>query len=197
MSYDPVQILSERFIQAIAKVVPQAEKADALISASRNPKLGDFQCNAAMPLGKLLGKAPRELALQLVEAVDLSGIAEPLTAASVAGPGFINVTLSRPTLNALLGELDGPGLGIVAPANPETVVVDLCGVNLAKQMHVGHLRATIIGDCLARTLERLGQKVIRQNHVGDWGLPIAMVTTKLAEMQARGEDLGSLKLDRL
>jgi len=196
-SFDPVQILAERFLRAIAKVVPQAHGADPLISASRNPKLGDFQCNAAMPLGKLLGKPPRELALELVKAVDLAGVAEPLTEASVAGPGFINITLSRPTLNALLGELDTPELGIRPPTNPETVVVDLCGVNLAKQMHVGHLRATIIGDCLARTLERLGLNVIRQNHVGDWGLPIAMVTTKLAQMQARGEDLSTLRLDRL
>jgi arginyl-tRNA synthetase len=203
MSYDPVQLLSERFVAAIAKVVPQAVggaaggNADPLITASRNPKLGDFQCNAAMPLGKLLGRPPRELALELVRAVDVSGVAEPLTEASVAGPGFINISLLRPALNELLGRLDTPGLGVERPATPETVVVDLCGVNLAKQMHVGHLRSTIIGDCLARVLERLGQRVIRQNHVGDWGLPIAMVTSKLAEMQERGEDLSTLRLDRL
>jgi arginyl-tRNA synthetase len=212
MSYDPVAILSERFGAAISKAFPQAADAegrvDAQISASRNPKFGDFQCNAAMTLAKTVGKPPREVAKALIERVDVGDIAEPLSEASIAGPGFINITLKGDALPKLLAALDTPELGI-EPVGSEgspprsggipkhTIVVDLCGVNLAKQMHVGHLRATIIGDGLARVFERLGYNVIRQNHVGDWGLPIAMVTDRLMQLAARGEDIRKLDLDAL
>jgi arginyl-tRNA synthetase len=197
MSFDPVQILSERFAKAIASVVPGAN-VDPQISAGRNPKFGDYQCNAAMSLAKAAAKPPREVAIALVKAVDISDIAEPLTEASVAGPGFINIALKPDVLSRLLGSLNGPELGIDTSIGAgRTVVVDLCGVNLAKQMHVGHLRATIIGDSLARVLARLGWNVKRQNHVGDWGLPIAMVTAKLAELKAAGQDIGALTLDQL
>jgi arginyl-tRNA synthetase len=200
MSYDPVQMLSERFSAALASAFPEAGVGgvvDPQISASRNPKFGDFQCNAAMSLAKVVGKPPREVAKALLEKVDLAGIAEPLTEASIAGPGFINITLKADALAGLLDALDTPALGLEPVAGGHTVVVDLCGVNLAKQMHVGHLRATIIGDSLARVMERLGYAVVRQNHVGDWGLPIAMVTDRLMQLAARGEDITRLDLDAL
>ena len=188
MAYDPVQILSERFSAAIATAYPDLAGAEPHISASRNPKFGDFQCNAAMNLAKQLGtppQQPREVAKAILAKVDLADIALPLTEQSIAGPGFINITLRPDALPKLLSALDTPGLGVESVGANHTVVVDLCGVNLAKQMHVGHLRATIIGDTLARVFTRLGYNTIRQNHVGDWGLPIAMVTDRLMLLAKR------------
>lgn len=196
--FDPVEILGERFRAAIARVLPDAGEVDPMIAPARSAAFGDFQCNAAMGLAKRLGRNPRELAVEIVGAVDVSGVAEALDASSVAGPGFINIRLLPHALGDLLAALDSPALGLPAPAEPETVVVDLCGVNLAKQMHVGHLRSTVIGDALARAFERLGARVVRQNHVGDWGLPIAMVVTKLMEETAAGRiDLADLTLAQL
>lgn len=191
--YDPVEILGLRFRAAIAAAFPEAADADPLITATKNTALGDFQSNAAMPLARRLGKPPRDIAASIVAKTDIADIAEPLTPASIAGPGFINIRLRADTLAALLMRIDTPDLG-VPPASPrETIIVDLCGVNLAKEMHVGHLRATIIGDALARTFERLGHEVKRQNHLGDWGLPIAMVTGKVKHLA----DVGKLNLDTL
>ncbi|MBX3359215.1 MAG: arginine--tRNA ligase [Phycisphaeraceae bacterium] len=201
MSIDPVQILAERFRAAIAAAFPDSgADADPLITPSRNPQHGDFQSNTAMPLGKSLGKPPREIAKSIAAKVDLAGIAEPLTDASIAGPGFINIRLSTEALASLVTRLDSDDLGLprVEAGGKQTVVVDLCGVNLAKQMHVGHLRSIIIGDAIARTLDRVGHRVIRQNHVGDWGLPIAMVTARLMQESKAGRlDLARLTLDQL
>jgi arginyl-tRNA synthetase len=201
---DPIDLLAERFRRAIGAAfadAPAARDADPLITPSRNPQFGDYQSNAAMPLGKALGRPPREVARAIVAALDVTGIAEPLTEGSIAGPGFINVRLSAGALAGLLERLDSPALGVEGPAAGarQTVVVDLCGVNLAKQMHVGHLRSIIIGDAIARALSRLGHGVIRQNHVGDWGLPIAMVTARLMRELAEGRlrSLDGLTLDDL
>lgn len=197
-NFDPIEILGSRFRAAIAAAFPEVgADADPLISASRQPQLGDFQSNAAMSLAKRVGANPREVAKAIVSKIDLSGIAEPLGEQSIAGPGFINVRLRTDALAELLSALDHPELGVPADEERMTVVVDLCGVNLAKQMHVGHLRATIIGDTIARLHERLGHKVVRQSHVGDWGLPIAMVTGKLLELDAKRELPGELDLDDL
>lgn len=191
MNFDPVALLTDRFRAAIAAAFPEAADADPLISPSRQAEFGDFQSNAAMALGKRVGKPPREAAAAIVGKLDLGDLAEPVTARSIAGPGFINITLRGETLSRLLAAIDTPSLGLDPSAG--TVVVDLCGVNIAKEMHVGHLRATVIGDALARAFERLGRGVIRQNHVGDWGLPIAMVTAKLdAETRA-----GRVSADRI
>lgn len=195
--FDPVQILADRFSRAISAAFPHAAGADPVITPSRNPKLGDYQCNGAMALAKTVGRPPREVALEIVRNVRIDDIALPLTDASVAGPGFINITLRPEALVGLLSTLDGPSLGVEPALKGQTIVVDLCGVNLAKQMHVGHLRATVIGDSLARVFSRLGAAVIRQNHVGDWGLPIAMVTGRLQDMQAAGQDIKRLDLDAI
>jgi arginyl-tRNA synthetase len=199
MIHDPVEILNERFRAAMRAAFPDLpEGADPLIAPSRNPQFGDFQSNAAMGLAKALGRKPREVAAAIVAKLDLAGIAEPLDDAAIAGPGFINIRLQAAALAGLVGAIDTPELGVEAPAHPETVVVDLCGVNLAKQMHVGHLRATVIGDTLARVFERLGLIVKRQNHVGDWGLPIAMVVQALKDRTEAGTiDPGALTLDDL
>jgi arginyl-tRNA synthetase len=199
MSIDPAETLDARFRAAIAGAFPDlpADAIETHIAANRQPKLGDFQCNAAMPLAKRLGKNPREVASAIVEHLDVSGVAEPIGADAVAGPGFINIRLLGDALSESLTRMDTDALGVETPEHPMTVVVDLCGVNLAKQMHVGHLRSTVIGDAVARLYERLGHNVVRQNHVGDWGLPIAMVVQKLIEVQQRGRDLGDLSLDEL
>jgi arginyl-tRNA synthetase len=197
-AFDPLEVLSERFRAAIRAAFPEAGDADPLITATKNPALGDFQSNAAMPLAKRAGVKPREAAAAIVAKLDVSGVAEPVGEGSIAGPGFINIRLRAETLARLLGSLDTPELGIGPPAAAQTVVVDLCGVNLAKQMHVGHLRSSIIGDTLARVEARLGHRVVRQNHVGDWGLPIAMVTGKVQREAAAGRlDLARLTLDDL
>lgn len=198
-SFDPVQVLSERFKDAIRAAVPDAPSdPDPLISESKRRELGDFQSNAAMPLAKRLGKNPREVAGAIVEHLQIDDLCEPVSPSDIAGPGFINVRLRADALAGLLTHLDTDALGIEPPASPETVVVDLCGVNLAKQMHVGHLRSTVIGDALARLFDRLGHNVIRQSHVGDWGLPIAMVTARLQQESEAGRlDLDALSLDDL
>jgi len=197
-SADPVAILSARFVAAIAAAFPDLSgDVDPLVTINKNPALGDFQSNAAMGLSKRLGKPPREIAQAILAKLDIADIAEPLTDKSVAGPGFINITLKSAALASSLAALDAPGLGVDQLAHA-TIVVDVCGVNLAKQAHIGHLRSIVIGDALARTFERKGVRVIRQNHVGDWGLPIAMVTGKLMQEQAAGRlDPASLTLDRL
>lgn len=197
-SADPVAILSSRFVAAIRAAFPDLTgDVDPLVTVNKNPALGDFQSNAAMGLSKRVGKPPRDIAQAIVAKLDLGDIAETFNDKSVAGPGFINITLKAAALANSLAALDTSGLG-VEQSQGETIVVDVCGVNLAKQAHIGHLRSIVIGDALARTFERKGVRVIRQNHVGDWGLPIAMVTGKLMKEQAAGRlNPAALTLDRL
>ncbi len=196
---DPAALLDQRFCDAIRAVIPDIpdDQVMAHIGPSRQPKLGDFQSNCAMPIAKRHGMKPRDLASKIVEAIDVTGIAQPLTEESIAGPGFINVSLLPEALNTALQALDTDQLGIEAPPQPKTIVVDVCGVNLAKQMHVGHLRSTVIGDAIAKLQERLGHVVKRQSHVGDWGLPIAMVVERLIELEDSGTDLSTITLDQL
>ncbi len=194
---DPAAEIESRVLGAMRSAFGDDLPADAaaLVGPARNPEHGDFQSNAAMPLGKALGRPPREVAQGIVDRLDVSDLCDPPT---VAGPGFINFRLRPDALAAALEAMDAPGLGIEPPGTVETIVVDLCGVNLAKQMHVGHIRATVIGDALARLHERLGRRVIRQNHFGDWGLPIAMVTDAVRKAWEAGEvDLDTLTLDHL
>ncbi len=197
---DPIALLDERLLDALQRALGAdlPEGAQTLLSPSRNPEFGDFQSNCAMPLAKRLGTKPRDLAQKVVDALEVDDISE---APTIAGPGFINFRLKSDALGAALDGLDSPVLGIDPPtdAERETLVVDLCGVNLAKQMHVGHLRATVIGDALARLWSRLGHTVHRQNHFGDWGLPIAMVTAAVKRRSEAGElkiaDLGLADLE--
>lgn len=164
---------------------------DPVIRVAQNQQFGDYQCNAAMAIAKTRGLQPRELAQKIVEAVDLSAIADDL---EVAGPGFINVTLRADALGKMLEAIDIDTLSIPTPGSGHAIAVDLCGVNVAKQMHVGHLRSTIIGDAIARLHDRVGWTVHRENHLGDWGLPIAMTMTALRE---DGIDFSKLTLDVL
>src|SRR6185295_7591930 len=129
MLHDPVQLLADGFRAGIARAFPQlGPDVDPLISPSKQTELGDFQSNAAMPLAKRLSMKPRDVAEKLIAAVDLGDTAEPLTAAAIAGPGFINIRLRPAALAALLQQLDSPDLGVDKPERAQTVVVDLMGV---------------------------------------------------------------------
>ncbi|MHC4948090.1 MAG: arginine--tRNA ligase [Planctomycetota bacterium] len=189
---DPIARLDAALRKAMVDVVGAAGgDTDPLLRPSQRPELGDFQANAAMGLAKQVGAKPRELAERIVAVLDLGELAEP---PEVAGPGFINIRLRPAALAAMLDAMDDAALGVRPDPDRHPVVIDLCGVNVAKQMHVGHLRSSIIGDTLARALERLGRTVLRENHLGDWGLPIAMV---LDQLRRAGTDLDTLTLTDL
>jgi arginyl-tRNA synthetase len=140
----------------------------------------DFQADVAMGLAKKVGKSPREVAALLVEKLDLS---ELCTHVEIKGPGFINLTLSPHFLEReIAAVLQDENVGVTACAAPETVVIDYSGPNVAKEMHVGHIRSTVIGDCLSRVLEALGHRVIRQNHLGDWGTQFGMLIEHMLDV---------------
>ena len=147
----------------------------ALVRPATDPKFGDYQVNGVMPLAKSLKKNPRQLAEEVLENVDLSDICEK---PEIAGPGFINLRLKPGFLADCLLRINSDPqkrLGVDKTENPQTVVVDFSCPNIAKPMHVGHLRSTIIGDSICRTLEFLGHNVKRQNHIGDWGTQFGML----------------------
>ena len=162
------------------------------VTISTKVEFGDYQINGAMAAAKLLKTNPRALAQQLVQQLDLAELAEKV---EIAGPGFINVTLRKDWLAAqLVGASQNPRLTLSANPAPQTVVVDYSAPNLAKEMHVGHLRSTIIGDAVVRCLEFWGDKVIRQNHMGDWGTQFGMLIAHLEDKLAAGIDLEQVAL---
>ena len=154
------------------------------VSEATKPEFGDFQFNGAMALSKKLGKNPREIATEILNNLDLAG---PLAKAEIAGPGFINLWLN-PLWIASQCEvaLNDERLSVGTRELPIKVVVDYSGPNMSKQMHVGHLRSTIIGDTLANLLTFLGDEVIRQNHIGDWGTQFGMLIAYLEETGSDG-----------
>ncbi|MCF6473426.1 arginine--tRNA ligase [Nonomuraea sp. MG754425] len=173
---DPQIVLTERVQQALARAFgPEHADADPLIRPSQ---FADFQANVAMSLAKRLRRAPREVAEAIkTELADFPGTVE------VSGPGFLNITLANPWIEVEAGQmLADPRLGVGTAAPAQTVVIDYSAPNAAKEMHVGHLRTTIVGDALARLHEHLGNKVIRQNHLGDWGTPFGMLIEHLLDI---------------
>jgi arginyl-tRNA synthetase len=187
--------LDRAFREAIHKAF--GLDADPLIGLSQNDKFGDYQSNAAMGLAKVVTEKtgqktnPRAIAEQVKAALDLGDIA---TEVSIAGPGFINVRISPNWLAKQLQEVArDERLGIPAVSAPQTVVIDYSGPNIAKQMHVGHLRSTIIGDAISRVIEFQGNDVIRQNHIGDWGTQFGMLiqhlTSSVADSASSIDDL--------
>lgn len=190
----PVVLLTSRLQSAIETVLGvQFRDADPVLRRSTSPNFGDFQANAAMSLGKRAGRPPRELATAIVEAVELDDICSKV---EVAGPGFINLTLRDETLAAAAQDLlgDGERLGLPTAAEPERVVIDYSSPTLTKEMHVGHLRSTVIGDALARTLEFAGHTVIRQNHYGEWGTQFGML---IEHLRTTGGTGGSVSIEDL
>jgi len=192
MATNPQSTISDALQWAIAAIldVPTHE-VDPIVRRSQNPAHGDYQANGVMGLGKRFGQDPRELAEKVASTVDFKGVAEP---PEVAGPGFINIRLTDKTVQEMIVAMDTPDLGVESDNDTHAIAIDLCGVNVAKQLHVGHLRSTIIGDSIARIFERLGRKAYRENHLGDWGLPIAMV---LEQLLSTGVDLDTLSIDDL
>jgi arginyl-tRNA synthetase len=161
------------------------------VSEATKPEFGDYQFNGAMALSKKLGKNPREIANDILDNLDFTGV---LSKAEIAGPGFINLWLNPLWIATQCQTArEDERLGVEVRNNPIKVVVDYSGPNMAKQMHVGHLRSTIIGDTLANLLTFLGDEVIRQNHIGDWGTQFGML---IAYLEMKDED-GSVSLKDL
>lgn len=168
------QYLDEMAGAALKQALSLEDDAPAIVRPTQDAKFGDYQVNGVMPLAKRLKRAPRDVA-QLV--VDALGESPAVANASVAGPGFINLTLSDGWLAKRLTESlrDRERDGIPTIHQPQTVVVDFSSPNIAKQMHVGHLRTTVIGDAIARLLAFVGHRVIRDNHIGDWGTQFGLL----------------------
>jgi arginyl-tRNA synthetase len=173
-------LLKERLQTAlVAAFGPELADADPVLVPASNPKFGDYQANGAMGLAKRLGLAPRAIATQLLDHLDVSDLCDP---PEVAGPGFINLRLKTEYLEAQLKAIQAdPRLGVAPVPNPKRVIVDYPSPNIAKEMHVGHLRPCVIGDALARILEFLGHDVLRLSHIGDWGTPFGMLIAYLRE----------------
>ncbi len=189
--------LHTRLQQAMAAALgADYATTDPILVAASNPKFGDYQANVALSLAKQVGKPPRAIAEAIVQALDVADLCEP---PEIAGPGFINLKFKSAYLATLLQAIQtDERLGIAPVSQPQRVIVDFSSPNIAKEMHVGHLRSTIIGDCIARILEFQGHDVLRLNHVGDWGTQFGMLITYLREVApealttANAIDLGDL-----
>ena len=197
------RLLEDRVRRAIGDAFPEAADSPPIVVPAQDPRFGDYQANGAMALAKRLKKKPREVAEAVVARLDVADLAEK---PEIAGPGFINLRLRADWVARELGKANqvappeggmptpplsghAPGeggsppedrLGVPRTDGPETVVVDYSAPNLAKEMHVGHLRSTIIGDALVRLLDFVGHKVVKQNHVGDWGTQFGMLAAYYA-----------------
>ncbi|EGT0636698.1 arginine--tRNA ligase [Citrobacter freundii] len=181
-------LLSEKVRQAMIAAGAPAD-CEPQVRQSVKVQFGDYQANGMMAVAKKLGMAPRQLAEQVLTHLDLNGIASKV---EIAGPGFINIFLDPAFLAQHVQQaLASDRLGVTQPTK-QTVVVDYSAPNVAKEMHVGHLRSTIIGDAAVRTLEFLGHKVIRANHVGDWGTQFGMLIAWLEKQQQ--ENAGEMAL---
>ena len=172
--------LQNQFSQAlVAAFGSQLANTDPLVVSASNPKFGDYQANVALPLAKQLKQKPRDIAQKIIEHLDVSSLCET---PEIAGPGFINLKIKPAYLEAQLNTIQNDSrLGIAPTATPLRTIVDFSSPNIAKEMHVGHLRSTIIGDSIARVLEFQGHDVLRLNHVGDWGTQFGMLITYLRE----------------
>ena len=168
-----LSLIRQRFAPALSELVPDVSPLLDMIRPAQDAKFGDFQANFAMPLAKQLGKPPREVAQQVLDRLDLSDFCEP---PEIAGPGFINVRLRADFVASRIQQIAGDDrLGYQPVALPRHVVVDFSSPNVAKPMHVGHLRSTVIGDAICRTLRFVGHKVTSDNHIGDWGTQFGMI----------------------
>lgn len=181
-------LLSEKVSQAMIAAGAPAD-CEPQVRQSAKVQFGDYQANGMMAVAKKLGMAPRQLAEQVLTHLDLNGIVSKV---EIAGPGFINIFLDPAFLAEHVEQaLTSDRLGVAKPAK-QTVVIDYSAPNVAKEMHVGHLRSTIIGDAAVRTLEFLGHHVIRANHVGDWGTQFGMLIAYLEKQQQ--ENAGEMAL---
>jgi arginyl-tRNA synthetase len=186
----PVEVLTRR-VQAALGTAFGEEYADAdpLIRPSQ---FADYQANVAMSLAKRLGRPPRDVAAALVEHLMVDDVCEPV---DVSGPGFLNLRLRDAWLGEAVTDLGADARLGVPVEERQVVPIDYSAPNVAKEMHVGHLRTTVVGDALARTLEHLGHDVIRQNHIGDWGTPFGMLIEHLLDVGEQSADADRLRTD--
>jgi len=169
------KLLSERLAVAFAGVA--GEPVDPVLRRSQR---ADFQADGALALARRLGRNPRDLAADVVARADLGDLCSSV---EVAGPGFVNLTVDNAAIGRELAAVAADSrLGVAEPARTDTVVIDYSAPNVAKEMHVGHLRSSIIGDAAARLLGWLGHQVVRANHVGDWGTPFGMLIEHLVDV---------------
>ncbi|MEI6541254.1 MAG: arginine--tRNA ligase [Planctomycetota bacterium] len=163
----------DRFATALSGMVNDVAPLLEMIRPAQDAKFGDFQANFAMPLAKQLGKPPREIAQMAIDRLQILDLCEP---AEIAGPGFINLRLRDEFIARRISEIAGDDrLGVLPVSAPRNVVVDFSGPNVAKPMHVGHLRSTVIGDAICKTLQFAGHHVTGDNHIGDWGTQFGMI----------------------
>ncbi|GAA1625987.1 arginine--tRNA ligase [Actinoplanes couchii] len=180
------ELLHDKLAPALEAVA--GHPVDPAVRASPH---ADFQSGAALALARELGRPPREIAAEVAAAADLAGIAD----VTVSGPGFLNLTLTDELIDrSLRAAAADSRLGVAVERKPERIVIDYSGPNVAKEMHVGHLRSTIIGDALARTYDWLGHEVVRVNHLGDWGTPFGMLIEHLLDTATSddGHSIGDL-----
>ncbi len=172
--------LTERLQNAFTQAFKQDyQEFEPLVVVATNPRFGDYQSNIALPLAKQLKAQPRAIAQQIIGHLEVADICQT---PEIAGPGFINLTLLPNYLETSLAAMGADAnLGVEMAVPHQKIIVDFSSPNIAKEMHVGHLRSTIIGDCLARVLEFRGQEVLRINHVGDWGTQFGMLIAYLKE----------------
>ncbi|MDR7921686.1 arginine--tRNA ligase [Thermosynechococcus sp. PP45] len=192
----PLRLLGDRLLSALQTALPLDTYPQPLLLPASQAKFGDYQSNVCLSLAKQVGKAPRELAQEVVAHLNVEDLCQPV---EIAGPGFLNFRLKPDFLaRSLQAAIGSDRLGIPPAREPRRVVVDFSSPNIAKEMHVGHLRSTIIGDCIARILEFQGHNVLRLNHVGDWGTQFGMLIAYLEEVYpdalttANALDLGDL-----
>ena len=169
------QQLTERLGKAIQKIqnsnIP--EDYSATVTAAADTRFGDYQTNAAMALAKNLSMPPRELAAEIIKLLEVEDLCET---PEIAGPGFINFRVKENTIVSRINEIRKCSrLGVENTHSPKKILIDFSSPNIAKPMHIGHIRSTIIGDCLVRVCRFLGHEVIADNHIGDWGTPIGQV----------------------
>ena len=186
----PHDTLAPRISAAIAAAFGEDFRdADPVLRPSQ---FADLQVNAALALGKRVGMPPRQVAERIVEHLDATDLCETV---EISGPGFLNVTLAQSWIAAAVQDMAGdPRLGVGIEAQ-QVIPLDYSSPNVAKEMHVGHLRTTVVGDALARTLEHLGHKVIRQNHIGDWGTPFAMLIEHFLDVGADSPEAQLIETD--
>src|SRR6267378_789821 len=169
----PHKTIEDRLKTAVKAVLPDADTSSVLVRPCPDPKFGDYQSNALMSLAKAREMNPRQLANDVVAKLELSDWCEPV---EIAGAGFLNFRLKKEVLaKTLETAASGQHLFFEQTTHPRTVVVDFSSPNVAKPMHVGHIRSTFLGDSIARILRLLGHRVITDNHLGDWGTRFGML----------------------
>ncbi|MDP0560932.1 MAG: arginine--tRNA ligase [Candidatus Endonucleobacter sp. (ex Gigantidas childressi)] len=188
-----LKLLEDQFVKALVAAGAPAN-TPALIRPSTRANFGDYQCNAIMGVAKKIGQNPREFAQRVIDNFELEGTVNKI---EIAGPGFINIYLEPLWLAQTLQSIITDERVGVEKVAAKTIVVDYSAPNVAKEMHVGHLRSTVIGDASVRTLEFLGHNVIRQNHLGDWGTQFGMLIAHLEELENKSQETLGMELANL